>query len=218
MKISNIYKKKGNYLVSLSISLLCVCITLISAITPSSYESLAYAYPIVNPWQILTGLFLHGAPTLSLPACIGHLLFNLILVLPFGIMIEKIIGSKKFLLTTIIFWIVNLVTFYSVAAICTPNGEHAYGSGISGIAFSYGIIGLYILIQMLKFDKKETLKQVSFYPLLNIILIMLIMINPYVAGTTSMIIHIVAVFAGIIFIIIKHKILKDYFLINFNNY
>mgnify|MGYP003292955583 CR=1 FL=1 len=210
MKIKTIYKKEGNFWVSLTISLLCVCITLISAIKPSVYESLAYAYPIRNPWQILTGLFLHGSPNLSLPGCIGHLLFNLILVLPFGIMIEKLIGSKRFLLITVIFWVVNLATFYTIAAICTPNGENTFGAGISGIAFSYGIIGLFILIQMFKLDKKDMLKQISFYLLLNIILIMLIMINPFVAGVTSMIVHLVAVVAGIIFILIKQKVLKEF--------
>lgn len=208
MKIKEIYKREGNFWVSLVISVLCVCITLVSALKPAVYESLAYAYPLKNPWQLITGVFLHGSPKLSVAGCAGHLLFNLILVLPFGLMIEKTMGSKKFLLLTLAFWVVNLITFYVIAAVSTPEGENAYGAGISGIAFSYGIIGLYILIQTFKADKKAMLKQVSFYLLLNIILIMLIMINPFVAGISSMIIHISAVIAGVVAVIFCRKVLK----------
>lgn len=80
-----------------------------------------------------------------------------------------------------------------------------YESGISGLAFSYGVIGLYILIKLFIYTKTKIFKQVSFYLLTNIILIMFIMINPFVAGVQSMIIHIVAVVFGTIFTVIKHK-------------
>ena len=69
------------------------------------------------------------------------MIFNLLLVLPFGIMIEKILGSKRFALMSLVLWVVNTITFYINAFVITPQGEIAYGAGISGIAFLYGIIG-----------------------------------------------------------------------------
>lgn len=205
MKIKDIYSSKNKSVVSIVVAILCICVTVFSFMIPSTYKTLAYEYPIQYPWQIITGLFLHGSPELSNVGCLGHLVFNLLLVLPFGIMIEKIIGSKGFLIGSLGLWIVNIVTFYVLAVIQTPEGETAYGAGISGVAFSYGVMGLYVLIRLFVLTKTKLFTQVSFYLLLNIIVIMLIMVNPIVAGVSSMIIHMVAVGAGIILTIIFKK-------------
>lgn len=210
MKIKKVYLSESKSIVSIVIAALCICVTAVSFIIPSTYTALAYSYPIKYPWQVISGLFLHGSPDLSTAGCIGHLSFNLLLVLPFGIMIEKILGSKRFLIASLGLWLVNIVTFYVLAAIETPAGESAYGAGISGVAFSYGVVGLYVLIKLFAITKKELFKQVSFYLLMNIILIMLIMINPIVAGVSSMIIHLVAVAAGIVLTIVFKKTIDDF--------
>lgn len=210
MKIKDIYYKKGNCFVSICIAILCVAVTLISLFVPGTYQAIAYAYPMKYPWQIGTGIFLHGAPNLSTTESIGHLIFNLLLVIPFGLMIEKILGSKRFALMSLGLWIVNVITFYSIAFVITPKGETAYGAGISGIAFSYGMIGLYILFSLGKKNVKLMFKQVSFYLLLNIIIAMLIMVNPYVAGVSSMIVHIVAIIFGIIYVVFYRRIISDF--------
>lgn len=211
MKIKDIYRRKGNCIVSIVIALLCILVTTTSTIAPKTYNSLAYAYPPKYPWQICSGVFLHGSPDLSMIGTIGHLGFNLLLVLPFGIMIEKIIGSRKFLILTVCLWIVNALSFYTIAIVATPKGETAYAAGISGIAFSYGIIGLYSLFRLAKKDVRLMLKQFSFYLLLSVIVIMLLMINPYIAGISSMIIHLIAVLAGVIYILFEHKKIDAFF-------
>lgn len=211
MKIKDIYHKKGNYVVSICIAMLCVVVTLISLFMPNTYQAIAYAYPIKYPWQIATGVFLHGAPNLPLSGSIGHLIFNLLLVIPFGLCIEKILGSKRFALMSLMLWIVNVLTFYIIAFVITPQGETAYGAGISGIAFSYGIIGLYSLFILGKKNFKLMFKQVSFYLLLNIIIVMIVMVNPYVAGVSSMIVHVVAIIFGIIYAVFYRKIISDFF-------
>lgn len=142
---------------------------------------------------------------------IGHLIFNLLLVLSFGIMIEKILGSKRFVLMTLGLWTVNTVTFYVIAYLITPQGETANGAGFSGIAFSYGIIGLYSLYVLARKNFKLMFKQVSFYLLMNIVIAMLVMINPYVASVHSMIIHIVAIIAGIICVVICRNAINNFF-------
>ena len=55
------------------------------------------------------------------------------------------------------------------------------------------------------------LKQFSFYLLLSVIVIMLLMINPYIAGISSMIIHLIAVLAGVIYILFEHKKIDAFF-------
>lgn len=119
-------------------------------------------------------------------------------------------GSRRFLIGTVIFWLISLGVFYALAFATTPEGENAYGAGISGVAFSYGIIGLYILIRLLKITKTKLFRQVSFYLLLNILVIMLVMINPYVAGVQSMIIHVAAVASGAVFTLCTHRKIDEY--------
>ena len=211
MKIKDIYLKKGNCVVSVILAVLCITVTVVSMLLPDTYQAFAYAYPIQYPWQICSGIFLHGSPELSMGGSIGHLLFNLLLVLPFGTMVEKILGSKKFLLMSIALWAVNAVTFYIIAMFITPQGETAYGAGISGIAFSYGIIGLYSLFALAKKNFTLMFKQVSFYLLLNIIVAMIVMVNPYVAGVYSMIMHIVAIIWGAIYAIVYRKQISEFF-------
>ena len=211
MKIKDIYNRKGNYVVSVFIAALCVVVTSVSMFFPNTYEAIAYAYPIRYPWQIATGVFLHGAPNLPLAASIGHLIFNLLLVIPFGVMMEKILGSKRFALMSSVLWIVNAITFYIIARVVTPQGETAYGAGISGIAFSYGIIGTYSLFTLGKKNYKAMFKQVSFYLLLNVVIAMIVMVNPYVAGVSSMIVHIVAIVFGSIFAMRYRRIIGDFF-------
>lgn len=211
MKIKDIYQKKGNCVVSLCIAILCIVATLIAMFVPNTYEAIAYAYPIKYPWQIVTGIFLHGAPNLPLAGSIGHLIFNLLLVIPFGIMIEKILGSKRFALMSLVLWMINAITFYVIAVVITPQGETAYGAGISGIAFSYGIIGLYSIFVLGKKNYKLLFKQISFYLLLNIIIAMIVMVNPYVAGVSSMIVHIVAIVFGAFYVAIYRKRIRTYF-------
>ena len=162
MKIRDIYLRKGNCFVSLILAVLCVTVTLISFLFPDTYNAFAHAYPIMYPWQICSGVFLHGSPELTMAGSIGHLIFNLLLVIFFGIMIEKILGSKRFVLMTLGLWTVNAVTFYVIAYLITPQGETATGAGFSGIAFSYGIIGLYSLYVLAKKNFKLMFKQVSF--------------------------------------------------------
>lgn len=205
MKIVDMYKNENTCVVSIVTALLCAAVTGISLVFPQQYDALAYAYPIQYPWQIVSGLFLHGSPQLSLAGSIGHLLFNLMLILPFGVLIEKLIGSRRFLTAFICFWAVNIITFYMMAVIVTPKGEVAHGAGISGVAFSYGVIGLYILIKLTMIAKRQVFKQGSFYLLTSIAIAMLIMINPYIAGIASMVIHLVAVISGAVFLMIQHQ-------------
>jgi len=68
------------------------------------------------PWQFLTAVFLHGSIT--------HLLYNLFALVFFGIVLEKIIGSSKFLILFLISGIfANIISFFWV-----PNALGASGA------------------------------------------------------------------------------------------
>lgn len=48
------------------------------------------ASPLFKPWQIITHMFMHGG--------IWHILFNMYTLLMFGMVVERALGSRKFLL------------------------------------------------------------------------------------------------------------------------
>lgn len=183
MKIKDIYYKRNDYNVSMFISLLCVIVTIIAFFKPD----------------------------LSIAYNMGHLIFNLLLVVTFGIMIENILGSKRFVLMFLVLWIANAASFYIIASNITPQGESAYGVGISGVTFAYGILGAYVLFTLGKRNLKLLLKQASFYFLLSVFIGMIIMLHPGIAGTSSMIIHLVSVAIGIIYTICYRNVIYNFF-------
>lgn len=73
-------------------------------------------------WRYLTAIFLHGSIT--------HLAFNLFALLFFGLVLEKLMGSKKFLLTFLLSGI--------IANIISVN---FYTSSLGASGAIYGIIG-----------------------------------------------------------------------------
>lgn len=221
MKIKNIYLNKKTPVISIAIALLCVIITLISQLVPSTYMAFAFSYPVKYPWQLLTYIFLQGIPGELLPPdfpysamelMLGHLGYNLMLILPFGIFVEKVIGSKRFLALFASAWIVDVILNFIMGVIYTKDGESFAVSGASGIAFSFMPVGVYILCVMAKrYGFGKLFRQVSFYLLMGIALpTAVISLMPNIAGVAgipSMIIHLIALAIGVVFAFIcKGKI------------
>lgn len=82
----------------------------------------------IQPWRFVTSIFLHGS--------VSHILFNMFALLLFGLILESIIGSKKFLLVYLASGIIaNLiaVNFYD------------FSLGASGAI--YGILGCLTILR-----------------------------------------------------------------------
>jgi membrane associated rhomboid family serine protease len=216
LKIKNIYLNKKTPVISIAIALLCVSITLISQLVPSTFMAFTFSYPVKYPWQLLTYVFLQGIPGelfppdfpySSMELTIGHLGYNLLLILPFGILVEKVIGSKRFLALFASTWIVDVILNFIMGVIYTKDGESFAVSGASGIAFSFMPVGIYILCVMAKrYGFGKLFRQVLFYLLMGIAIpTMVISLMPDIAGVAgipSMIIHLIAIVIGIVFAVI----------------
>lgn len=221
MNIRDIYLNKKVPAASIAMALLCIIITLISQLVPSTYIAFAYTYPVRYLWQLITYIFLQGVPGELLPPdfpyssmelTIGHLGYNLLLILPFGILVEKVIGSKRFLALFASTWIVDVILNFIMGVIYTKDGDSFAVSGASGLAFSFMPVGIFILFVMgKKYGFGKLFRQVSFYLLMGIALptavISLIPNIAGVAGIPSMIIHLIALAIGVVFAFIcKGKI------------
>ena len=225
MKIRAIYLRKPFPTVSVIIAILCIGITLISFLIPSLLRSFAFVYPLKNPWQLITYMFEHYTPQEQIPPelgyssmrlSIGHLGFNLLLVLPFGIMVEKVLGAKRFLILSIAAWLANIITIYIVCSVLIPEGKECVVKGASGLAFAYVPVGLYIFLILGKRSGFGNLfKQVSFYLLMPVAITTLVFAcSPSIAGTTdvwSMLLHLIGITCGVVFAVIYRNAIKSYF-------
>lgn len=225
MKIRNIYLNKKVPVISIAIALLCVVITLISQLVPSTFMAFTFSFPVEYPWQLITYIFLQGIPGDLMPPdlpyssmeiTIGHLGYNLLLILPFGIFAEKVIGSKRFLTLFGATWIVNLIVNIIMGMIYTKDGGAFAVSGASGLAFSFMPVGIFILYVMgKKYGSGKLFRQVSFYLLMGIAIpTMVISLMPDIAGVAgvpSMIIHLIALVMGVVFAVIFKGKIKEFF-------
>ena len=83
-----------------------------------------------EPWRLLTSIFLHSG--------IPHLLLNMFSLALFGIILEKLIGSNKFLLV-----------FFASGIIANLIAVNFYSSSLGASGAIYGILGCLAVIRPL---------------------------------------------------------------------
>lgn len=81
-----------------------------------------------QPWRFVTAIFLHG----SLP----HLLYNLFALLLFGLILEKLVGSKKF-----------LYIFFISGILANVISINFYPSSLGASGAIMGVIGALAIIR-----------------------------------------------------------------------
>ena len=223
MKIKNVYLSKGSFIVSTMIAILCIAVTVISQLIPTTFLAFAFTYPLKYPWQVISYQFLHGYipelnpedfPYSAAQITVGHLVFNLLLCIPFGILVEKIIGSRRFLVLTVAAWLVDIVCIFIAAVFTTPKGESFICLGASGLVFSFMPVGVYILFVLgQKYGFKKLLKQVLFYLLIPLAIATLAFaLSPNAGGVTgiwSMVIHLLGIGCGVLFTVVYHKRIQE---------
>lgn len=83
-----------------------------------------------EPWRFLTAIFLHGDLT--------HILFNMFALVLFGLVLESIIGSKKFVLV-----------YFSSGIIGNLISVNFYSSSLGASGAIYGILGALAILRPL---------------------------------------------------------------------
>lgn len=206
MRITDLYKKNREVpWITLGVVFICLAVTFIAIIRPDMYEGLAWSNTPEYIWQYVSGVFLHGTGD-SVSMAIAHLLANLCMFLPYAIMIEKLVGHKKFAIIFLCSWIGVSVTFQIIARIIS-KGKPAYGAGLSGSAYTMIAIGAFVLFKVFLLDKKKFFRQFLSYFFIFGLIGEILMLRPDIAGGASMAIHITGVIIGMIMVIIFNKTL-----------
>lgn len=118
--------------VSTAVMLVCGLVYLIEVLLPQSvpYLALSARWVFSRPWTLVTHIFAHGS--------MNHLLMNLFGLFLFGFILEKQIGSRKFV---VLFFASGLLAGIGQMS-ASPFG---YSLGASGALF--GILGMLAVLK-----------------------------------------------------------------------
>jgi membrane associated rhomboid family serine protease len=121
--------QKNFIFAALWISALCILIFIFQNIFPNFTGSFMLTQEAISKlWQFITSIFLH--------ANIAHLFYNLFALILFGLILEKLIGSKKFIFVYFASGIIaNLIAF------------NFYPASLGASGAIYGIMGCLAILK-----------------------------------------------------------------------
>ncbi|GAA0179579.1 hypothetical protein SH2C18_24210 [Clostridium sediminicola] len=195
--ISNIYYKKklGIPWISMILVLTCFTVWIATSVDNNLYYVFVTASKPKYFWQYFSGTFQHTLyPRWFFYV---HFLSNMSVILLFGTIIERIIGSKKYLLLSFVSGSLVLITYYIIFG----DKLNSTLVGISGVVWSYGPVVFYILIQIYKQNKQQVIHDKLFYLMIVELFFIWIFITA-LSSIYTVIWHLVATIVGIVFTII----------------
>jgi uncharacterized protein len=114
---------------TLLLSGICLAMFALQLTIPGFTDSLLLnSSSFTQPWRFVTSIFLH--------ADITHILFNLFALILFGLILEKLIGSNKFLLV-----------FFASGIFANLIAVNFYQSSLGASGAIYGILGCLTILR-----------------------------------------------------------------------
>lgn len=115
--------------ITIWIALTCILVFAFQLLIPNFTDIFSLnSNALIMPWQFVTSIFLHGS--------IVHIFYNLFALLIFGTILERIIGSKKFIFIFLVSGIIaNIIAF------------NFYPSSLGASGAIMGIIGTLALLR-----------------------------------------------------------------------
>jgi uncharacterized protein len=113
------------------LSLVCIGVFILQNIIPGFTNVFVLNSDAVDNfeiWRFVSAMFLHGGMV--------HLMYNLFALLLFGFILEKLIGSKKF-----------LIVFFVSGIVANLVSVNFYGSSLGASGAIYGVLGAIIILR-----------------------------------------------------------------------
>ena len=198
-------KKYGFPIVTFIFLLTCSIVTISTYFDNHLVEIFATINKKCFIWQYYTGIFEHTIyPKWFLWV---HFLTNMSILILFGTVIERNLGSFKMLIITIIANITSCgITFQSIFS----SKQLLVSVGASGIVYAYAPIALYIFYMQVKNKKKKILKEPLFYIIVLEYIYIWGVITEIATWEQTNKYHVVATITGIVLLeIFRTKIKKE---------
>ncbi len=123
LKLFGIIKNMKNKFYALWLSLVCILIFIIQVSIPEFTDLfILNQQSYIQPYRFITAIFLHGSTI--------HLIYNLFALVFFGLILEKFIGSKNF-----------LIVFFISGILANVLSVNFYTSALGASGAIFGIIG-----------------------------------------------------------------------------
>ena len=116
--------------VTITLAVITAAVFVLQIISPAITNdfSLVSAEVFSHPWTLLTSIFLHGG--------IEHLFYNMFALVLFGLILEQIIGSKKF-----------FILYFSSGLIASLATIPFYQSSLGASGAIFGILGALAILR-----------------------------------------------------------------------
>lgn len=116
---------------ALWLALLCIIMFVLQLIIPGFTDSLVLnQQSFIQPWRFATAIFLHGS--------LSHLLYNLFALALFGLILERLAGSRRFLLV-----------FFAGGIFANLVSANFYSSSLGASGAIFSVIGALAIIRPL---------------------------------------------------------------------
>ena len=185
------------YPVILTLTIICLMFAILTTFNEGMYDLFAFHSKPVYFWQIFSGTFMHGLKGQGILLLWIHFILNfLTLIIPFGCLLEKKIGSKKMFIVLIIAIIISSIVFQILL-----YGKDEMATGISAVGYAFFAGGIIIVI---KSWKKLSKAKRFIYVLLTIMAIICLM--PTTLGIVTSLMHLSGIVSYFIATLIIKKI------------
>lgn len=170
----------------------CILVSVPTYFYPELYDVFGGEKLVYYPWQLVTHFLQHGSYMGPLPLLL-HLICNLMVVMTFGVISEKVLGAKRF-------FIIIIASLFIAQFFRLTLG--VWGNGASSITWAFGPIAFLCILNMNRKDRAKLLKDFMFYVCIFIFLVIWVLITAVNIANGwfySNLFHLIATIVGIVF-------------------
>lgn len=186
------------YPVVSTLSLTCFFLGLLTSFYGDAmYDLLAFHSKPVYGWHYVSGTLMHGSKGAPIWFLWVHLLLNGLMILPFGGLLERKIGSGQVLIVFVTTTVLSSIVFHFLT-----QEQDIQATGISAVGYAFVTGGVMILPNVWK-EFSLTVKWLYLF----LIFLSGLMLLPAITGWISTLLHLSGI-ASYLLVFIGSKVLK----------
>ena len=168
------------YPVISTLALICLLLGLLTSFYGDTmYDLLAFHSKPVYGWQYVSGTLMHGSKGASVWFLWVHLILNVLMILPFGGLLERKRGSRQVLIVFVTATVLSSIVFHFLT-----RGQDIQATGISAVGYAFVTGGVMLLPKMWK-ECSRTVKWLYLF----LIFLSSLMLLPLITGWISTFLH-----------------------------